>query len=183
MTAASSASHDQHPDPVVIEPDALKAFHRSFPTGVTVLTSTVDGSPQGISVNAFSSVSIDPPMVLVCVSRQSSFLDVVERTGTFAVNVLSDAQADIAMRFGRPGQGKFEGLDWTAAPAGSPWICGAIAKLEATTANTLDVGTHRILFGAVTSLETTDGGHPLIYRGGRMFRSDGLPEAVLANTG
>jgi flavin reductase (DIM6/NTAB) family NADH-FMN oxidoreductase RutF len=183
MTASNTAPHDEQPHAAAIAPDALKAFHRSFPTGVTVLTSMVDRSPQGISVNAFSSVSIDPPMVLVCVSRQSSFLGVVDRTGTFAVNVLSDVQADIAMRFGRPGQDKFDGLDWTSAPAGSPWISGAVAKLEATTAKTLDVGTHRILFGAVTSLETTDGGHPLIYRGGRMFRSDGLPEAFLANTG
>jgi flavin reductase (DIM6/NTAB) family NADH-FMN oxidoreductase RutF len=183
MTVNDTAPQDRQRDAVIVQPDALKAFHRLFPTGVTVLTSTVGGTPQGISVNAFSSVSIDPPMVLVCVSRQSSFLDVVDRTGTFAVNVLSDAQADIAMRFGRPGQNKFDGLDWTSAPAGSPWISGAIAKLEATTAETLDVGTHRILLGAVTALETTDCGHPLIYRGGRMFRSDGLPEAVLAGTG
>jgi flavin reductase (DIM6/NTAB) family NADH-FMN oxidoreductase RutF len=180
MTSSNTAQRDGLPGATDVLPEALKAFHRSFPTGVTVLTSTVDGSPQGISVNAFSSVSIDPPMVLVCVSQQSSFLRVVDRAGTFAVNVLSHEQASIAMRFGRPSDDKFKSLDWAPAPSGSPWIAGAIAKLEATTAQTLDVGTHRILFGAVTSLEITDG-HPLIYRGGRMFRSDGLPEAVLAN--
>jgi len=163
-----------------IEPDALKAFHRAFPTGVTVLTSAIDDVPHGIAVNAFSSVSIDPPMVLVCVSRRSSFLHVVESAGMFAVNVLSDEQAGIAVRFGRPGMDKFESLDWAPAPSGSPWLSGAVAKLEATTAQTLDVGTHRIIFGAVTSLEITEG-HPLIYRDGRMFRSDSLPEAMFVS--
>ena len=163
-----------------ITPDSLKGFHRSFPTGVTVVSSAIDDVPFGIAVNAFSSVSIDPPVVLVCVSRKSSFIRVLEQTNRFAVNVLSEEQSDVAMRFGRPGDDKFDGVDWTPAPAGSPWISGAIAKLEATHIQTIEMGTHLICLGEVAAVDMAEG-YPLIYRDGQMFQSKGLTEAVLVS--
>lgn len=162
-----------------VTPDRLKGFHRSFATGVTILTSIHGDTPAGIAVNAFSSVSIDPAIVLVCVSQRSSFLDVIDRTRTFGVNVLSEDQSALAMRFGRPGPNKFDAVAWTTAPNGSPWIAGAAARLEATFTQFLDAGTHRICLGAVTAIDLDDR-HPLIYRDGRMFQSGRLSEATLA---
>jgi flavin reductase (DIM6/NTAB) family NADH-FMN oxidoreductase RutF len=145
-----------------------------FATGVTILTCQApDGRPVGLTVNAFASVSLDPPLVLVCIDGGSQSLPAFEAAGAFAVNVLRAGQEDVAWRFTLRDGELFEGTvveTW----AGAPILGGCVANFECVVHQAFDAGDHRVLIGRVEKMRFEAGAAPLLFLGSR-FRE--LPEA------
>lgn len=147
----------------------------SFASGVTVVTTVrPDGSPVGMTVSAFSSLSADPPLVLVCVARSAYSHPVFESCPTFAVSVLNGNQDELARRYATAGGEKFKDEDTEFGSVGDvPLIRGALASLECETYEVLPGGDHSILLGLVSSV-TYRPGTPLVnYRGVLGSFSDG----------
>ena len=124
-----------------------------FVTGVTVVT-TLDGDrPQGITVNALSSVSLDPPLVMVALDRRRFITPTVRRERRFAVNVLGEGQQALSDCFAgapvTPGRGDFCGAAWTPGETGLPLLDGAIAMLECSVVDTYSAGDHDLFIGQV----------------------------------
>jgi flavin reductase (DIM6/NTAB) family NADH-FMN oxidoreductase RutF len=119
----------------------------TFPTGVTVVaTSDGDGGPLGLTVNSFTSVSLEPPLVLVCIDHESRSHDPIVAAGRFTVSVLSASQADVAVRFASdPSEGRFDDIGWSTAPSGHPVIEGATAWLDCALEKVIEAGDHSIL--------------------------------------
>jgi flavin reductase (DIM6/NTAB) family NADH-FMN oxidoreductase RutF len=137
---------------VAINPRELRRALGSFPTGVTIV-STVDesGTPWGFTANSFTSVSLDPPLVLICVAKTAGSCPVFAGSGRFAVNILADEQREISMLFATPGQDRFSSISWSTRATGSPIIDGVVAWLDCVTHSQLEVGDHWVLFGRVVA--------------------------------
>ena len=144
--------------------DRFRTVMGHFATGVTVVT-TLDGDrPEGITVNALSSVSLDPPLIMVALDRRRFITPIVRRTGRFAVNVLGEGQQHLSDCFAGapvvPGRETFCGAPWLPGEAGLPLLVGAIATLECAVVDTYPAGDHDLFIArvdAVTNLER----HPL----------------------
>ncbi len=137
-----------------------------FATGVTVVTSVgADGQPVGTTANAVSSLSLDPPLVLVCFDRSSETLDAVRAHGAFAVNVLGARQQHLSANFARRGlAAAWDGVRHRRGRTGSPRLEGVIATLECTVEHRLDGGDHEIIVGRVREVETSgDDAAPLVF--------------------
>lgn len=138
----------------------------AFPTGVTIVT-TVDqeGNPRGLTCNAFSSVSADPPMLLVCLDRRSTTLEAVHDTGRFVVNFLAAKRGLISDRFAGKHPDKFGGIRWEEAGNGMPiLIDDAIAYAACTVIQTLSAGDHEIVIGSVEEVQPPAASNePLVY--------------------
>ena len=146
---------------------ALKRAFGAYPTGVTVVTTFEGGEPRGFTANSFTSVSIDPPLLLVCHSNRAGSAGAFRAARGFAVNVLAADQEAMAMRFAKPGDNKFAGLDWRAGEGG-PILPGVAAWLDCAHHATHPGGDHAILVGRV--LDHEDGGRdPLAYWRGRFY--------------
>ena len=140
----------------------------SYPTGVTVVTARdPEGDPFGLTVNSFTSVSLDPPLVLVCVNADASSHDALMEAGSFAVSILSRGQDPVATRFAtQPSEGRFEDVDWDENALGDPVIRGAAAWLACQPHRIHPGGDHSIVVGEVVAVEDA-GGEPLAYHRGR----------------
>ena len=124
-----------------IDPRALRDAFGVFPTGVTVVTTIApDGTPCGFTANSFTSVSLDPPMLLVCPGRFLSTFSVFERCAVFAVSVLAEGQEDISNTFARYKGDRFAVTDWTPNAQGAPLISGAAARFSCRTEQTIAAG-------------------------------------------
>jgi flavin reductase (DIM6/NTAB) family NADH-FMN oxidoreductase RutF len=155
------------------DPQAVKAFHRCFVTGVTVVTVIDDDQPRGLAVNAFASVSLDPPLVMVCIARSAKTYEAFFRSETFGVNLLAADQVDVARRFAVSGGDKFAGLDWEPGPYGSPMLRGGMAFLEARLESRIEAGTHVLFVGRVLDAQA-NASEPLIYWDGQLWHPDRL---------
>lgn len=135
--------------------DLRNAFG-TFMTGVTVVTShTAEDEPLGFTANSFTSVSLDPPMVLVCLANTSQNYDALVNGEGFAVNILSEHQIEISNTFARPVEDRFASVDWHKGPAGSPVIDGVSAWFDCKMYKTVDAGDHVILIGLVQAFDST----------------------------
>jgi flavin reductase (DIM6/NTAB) family NADH-FMN oxidoreductase RutF len=126
---------------------------RRFPTGVTVVA-VADGAgePWGLTVSSFTSVSLDPPLVLVCIDRTSNTHDRIVEAPGFGISVLAAGQAAVATRFAvDPPEGRFDQIDWEAGPVGYPVIEGAAAWLQCDLHDVLPGGDHSIILGRVSA--------------------------------
>ena len=148
-----------------------------FATGVTVVTATVDGEHHAMTCNSFTSVSLDPVLVLFCPEKVARFHDVVLSAGQWAVSVLGQSQEGASRLFarrGRPLQDQFAGIDHTYGPlTGAVVLDGALASLECRTVSTADAGDHTVVIGEVLGLGVPDpDADPLLYYEGsyRSFR-------------
>lgn len=140
-----------------------------FATGVTVITSRHDGADHGATASAVSSVSLDPPSLLVCLNRAAVTESAVRESGTFVVNILRENQGELAMRFaGRHGE-KFAGLEVARSMAGDPVLPGTLARVECRVRDAVTGGTHTVFIGEVQRAEAT-AGDPLAYFRGRFGR-------------
>jgi flavin reductase (DIM6/NTAB) family NADH-FMN oxidoreductase RutF len=137
-----------------VDPDVFREVMASVPAPVTVVTTLADGRPHGSTVSSFASLSLDPPMVLVALDRDSRVLHGLRRTGRFAVNVLSSGQAGLALTFARRGDGRFDDVPWSLC-AGLPRLPGAAAWLACELDGIAAGGDHRIAMGRVTQAEHT----------------------------
>ena len=149
----------------------LRRALRCFVTGVTVVTGlSGDGALVGMTANSFTSVSFEPPLVLVCLACQSRSYSSLVESGRFAVNVLSEAQADIARAFAVQGGDRSEICRWHLTDRGYPVLEQHHAALECRLEREHKSGDHAILVGAVEALSVRNSeGAPLVFYGGRLF--------------
>jgi flavin reductase (DIM6/NTAB) family NADH-FMN oxidoreductase RutF len=141
-----------------------------FATGVAVITARRDGADYGLTASAVASLSLEPPMLLVCLNRSSVTHGALQAAGAYGVNVLTDEQAEIAIRFAGTDRGsKFSGLRVHYGPLGQPLLSDALARLECRVTETVSGGTHTVFLGAVAHAEATPGS-PLTYFRGRFGR-------------
>ncbi len=138
-----------------------------FPTGVAVVSARADGSALwGLTVNSFTSVSLEPPLILVCIHRRAAAHDKLIAAERFAISMLAEDQADVARRFAaEPAETRFEGVAWRNAPDGSPILDGAAAWLECVTSGVMPGGDHSIVLGRVIASASSDCGALLFLRG------------------
>lgn len=137
------------------------------PTGVTVVTTRgLDGGPLGLTVNSFTSVSLDPALVLVCIGRASASRDALLAAGAFVVNVLSASQSGLAVRFAAdPSAGRFDGVAWRPGPGGAPVLSGVAAWLACSLEIAYEAGDHSVLVGRVDAAEAGTEPSLVFYRG------------------
>ena len=142
----------------------------AFATGVTVVTTRGEEHAYGMTANAFSSVSLDPPLILVCVINPSEGAEHITRNGVFAVNILSVDQEPLSRYFAsrdRPkGRDAFRDVPHRFAASGSPILEGSAAFMDCRLHTTHEAGDHLIFIGEVLELEVQDGGTPLVFHGG-----------------
>jgi 3-hydroxy-9,10-secoandrosta-1,3,5(10)-triene-9,17-dione monooxygenase reductase component len=159
-----------------------------FVTGITVVTTVSDeqggAQPWGTTVNAFSSVSLDPPLVLIAIGKERSIRPVLARTGRFAVNILAEGSQELSDCFsGAPSalpRSAFCDAEFRSGRAGMPILEAAIAYLECDIERTRDAGDHTIYIGRVTDLGTTDVAEfPLLYYRRRYLRIERAEESEL----
>ena len=115
------------------------------------VVTTVDGEGQavGFTANSFTSVSLDPPLLLVCIANRSSSLDAFLAADGFSVNILSAAQEDLSRRFAAPGEDRFAGVAWRPGPAGNPVLSGCCGWFDCRSHKRVVAGDHTILIGKV----------------------------------
>lgn len=142
-------------DPSLLkDPRALRNAFGTFLTGVTVVTTKdAQGAPIGFTANSFTSVSLDPPLVLVCLANTSSNYDAFANCNDFAVNVLSEAQIDVSNTFARPAEDRFATVEWGYGPNGSPILGEVTAWFDCAMSQRLDAGDHLVLIGEVKAFD------------------------------
>lgn len=135
-------------------PRALRNAFGTYMTGVTVVTAQDDdGKPLGFTANSFASVSLEPPLVLICLANSSSNYSTFARTSKFAVNILSEAQIEVSNTFARPVEDRFAVVDWQPGPNGSPILDGVSSWFDCEIFKTVDAGDHLILIGEVKAFD------------------------------
>ncbi|MDH3468266.1 MAG: flavin reductase family protein [Gammaproteobacteria bacterium] len=133
--------------------DLRRAFG-AFATGVTIVTAVdVEGRTHGFTANSFTSVSLDPPLVLVCIAKTARGFDTFIECPHFAVNILSEEQREASAVFATAGAEKFAAIEWQAKSTGSPVLDGVAAWLDCVMHNTVDAGDHVILIGRVVAYD------------------------------
>ncbi|MBI2216161.1 MAG: flavin reductase family protein [Candidatus Rokubacteria bacterium] len=159
----------------MIPPADFRHVLSHFASGVTVVTTTdTDGRPTGLTASAFTSVSLEPPLVLVCVDHKSQTYPALLERGRFAVNILAADQQDVSRRFASTRLDKFDTVPHHVGDLGLPLIDGALARLECTTVSTHVEGDHTIFVGAVERAGA-GAGDPLLYYRGRYEQLRGEP--------
>lgn len=153
--------------------ETMKRVNRQFVTGVTVVTVSDEGTPRGLAVNAFASISLEPPTVMVAVQHSSSTHDCLFPARHLAINILSIDQLDVVGRFAVKSDDKFAGLDWTAGPFGSPLIARSAARMEVEIRERLQASTHTVFMCRVVHAEVTNR-DPMIYSAGAFFHGGTL---------
>jgi flavin reductase (DIM6/NTAB) family NADH-FMN oxidoreductase RutF len=168
MTSTRAAEAEHAP---AVDVSAFRQAMGSFPTGVTVVTVACDdGGVHGMTVNSFSSVSLDPMLVLVCISQTSRGAGLIERAGAFTVNVLSAGQQDLSRWFAsrhRPtGREMFDGVPFEPGATGCPVLADAAASFECRLEQSHRAGDHLIVLGRVVALVHRPQLAPLIFHAG-----------------
>lgn len=141
-----------------IDPKALRNALGAFITGVTVITThEEDGTPRGFTANSFTSVSLDPPLILACIANTASSFPVFSERSHFAVNILAESQKDVSGVFASKKPDKFDQVEWHRGSTGSPLLAGSVSTLDCTVHERIQSGDHLILVGRVVDFEyTTD---------------------------
>ncbi|KAF0114583.1 MAG: CaiB/BaiF family protein [Rhodobacteraceae bacterium] len=168
------------------DPKALRNAFGAFATGVTVITTRQpDGTPRGFTANSFTSVSLDPPLLLVCLAKTAHSADVFATAPHFAVNILAEDQKAVSGLFASRAPDKFDQCAWTAGLDDMPMIDGALAQFSCARHALVDAGDHLILIGRVLDFATAEG-QPLGYFRGNYFSiglEKDLAEAAAAAKG
>lgn len=137
-----------------------------FATGVAI-AATADpatGAPHGMTINSFTSVSMEPPMVLICVDRAAGLLGIFEAAGHYGLSFLTVDQKALSSRFARRGEDRFSGIEFVTGSTGVPLIPGALAHLECRIRSVVPAGDHAVLIGEVVFADIHSGS-PLLYFG------------------
>jgi flavin reductase (DIM6/NTAB) family NADH-FMN oxidoreductase RutF/ADP-ribose pyrophosphatase YjhB (NUDIX family) len=148
----NNSRRDAGPGPAV-DVQELRRTLSAFVTGVTVVT-TVDaeGRPRGMTANSFTSVSLDPPLVLVCIASTAGSFTAFSESRSFAINILAEGQEELANRFASKRPDKFTGLDWSGPTTGAPVLGKSLAWLDCTVHRRSIAGDHMILIGRVEDI-------------------------------
>ncbi len=151
--------------------DLRQAFGQ-FATGVTIVTALGPGDePIGVTANSFSSVSLDPPMILWSLAVSAMSRRVFERAEHFCVHVLTAAQRELSERFACRGEDKFSGVAWAPGPQAVPMLEEYVARFHCITKHRLTVGDHIVIIGEVLKYDKTDS-RPLVFHGGQYAMTD-----------
>lgn len=144
----------------------LRDAFGTFMTGITVVT-TLDpqGNPIGFTANSFSSVSLEPPLLLVSIAKSSLNYGVFAEAGGFAINVLAETQKDVSNTFARPVEDRFSNLGWTTGPNGAPILDGVSAWFDCTLHQLVEAGDHAILIGRIEAFDAGNAPGLGYYRG------------------
>ncbi|MBI1958268.1 MAG: flavin reductase family protein [Candidatus Rokubacteria bacterium] len=161
----------------MLGPEEFRRVLGCFASGVTVITTwDPQGCPTGLTASAFSSVSLNPPLVLVCVAHTSQSYPALRASERFAVNILGADQEAISQRFAAPpgtnGSNKFDGIRYAPGTLGLPMLEGALAQLECSTVHAYPGGDHTIFVGQVEAArcQPGSGAEPLLYYRGQYGR-------------
>jgi len=147
-------------------PNDLRQALRQFASGVTIVTAECEGEQYGITVSAFSSISLDPPIIMVSINSASQLADMIARSEHFAVHILSAGQEELSARFANSATGseKYRELQVTPGRSGAPMLEGMLAVFDCVLDQTLLVGTHTLMFGRVVhATSLPEPGDPLLY--------------------
>src|SRR5580704_11983567 len=146
-----------------IGPDLYRRACAQFATGVTVITVLDEkGHPHGMTVNSFTSVSLDPPLVLVSIDLRNAILGHFISSSWFAINILAEHQEQLSRRFSSPAENRFIDVNWHAGVSGTPILDGVLAHLECSVVQTFEAGDHTVLVGEVRQAGYVEG-KPLVY--------------------
>lgn len=160
------SDYQKRRDLPTVEADKLRQALRHFASGVTIVTAEHDGVRYGITVSAFASVSLQPPIVMVSLGNNSSLVEMVLESEHFAVHILSADQQDLSHRFATAStaEEKFDGLEYEKGPSGAPTLRSSLAVIDCVLDQSLIVGTHTVMFGRVVHASSSEApGSPLIY--------------------
>jgi flavin reductase (DIM6/NTAB) family NADH-FMN oxidoreductase RutF len=150
-----------------IDKDVFRRACAKFATGIVVTTVIgKDGGPHGLTANSFTSVSLSPPLVLVCIDGASSVATHFRSSSYYGINILGEHQRHVSNRFCQKGQDRFAGVQWSRGKTGVPLLPGAIGALECAVTDKVEAGDHVILIGKVVQGVWHEG-KPLVY-----FNSD-----------
>jgi len=151
-----------------VDPDLFRAAVGSFPTGVAIVTCVDEtGAPRGLTTNAFTSVSLDPPLVLVCIDRTSQTLPALVAARAFCINFLAAERAPLAKQFATKSTEKFAGVRWepSDAASGAPMLIDdSIAVVACTIIHHLDAGDHVLVLGNVEDARAHPGAPLMFFR-------------------
>ncbi|MGI8812098.1 MAG: flavin reductase family protein [Pyrinomonadaceae bacterium] len=150
-----------------VDPDEFRLVLSRFASGVTVVTACdATGHPHGITVSAFCSVSLSPPLILVSIEKAAGSHDAIKGSGSFVVNILRESQRELSEHFALPINGKFASVEHRTGTGGIPVLSGTLGALECRLRNDYDGGDHTIFVGEVEDSSVEDGEPLLYYRGG-----------------
>lgn len=155
-----------------VDPQTFRRAMGQFASGVTVVTTAGNGQTYGVTASAFTSLSLDPPLVIVCLAKALSVHNAIEERGVFAVNMLGAHQLDFGLRFAglEPEvTDRFTGIDWRKAPSGAPLLPDCLAWIDCRLWNVCAGGDHTIFVGEVQDAGVSDHDQPLLYHN-RLWR-------------
>jgi 3-hydroxy-9,10-secoandrosta-1,3,5(10)-triene-9,17-dione monooxygenase reductase component len=171
---------------VTVDATAIRRVLGHFCSGVTIITAVLDGRPVGFTCQSFASLSLDPPMVTFAASRTSTSWPKVRQAGTFCVNVLSDAHAEVSDTFARSGTDKFAGVQWRPSRHGTPVLNGVVAFVDCRIWAEYDGGDHIIVAASVLDLAADSTRRPLLFHRGRYGlqgpEADGINRPPVSST-
>jgi 3-hydroxy-9,10-secoandrosta-1,3,5(10)-triene-9,17-dione monooxygenase reductase component len=164
------------PPAPVVDPARMRDVLGHFASGVTVVTAVADSGPIGFTCQAFSSLSLEPPLVVFAPARTSRTWPRLREMGHFCVNVLAEDQTALSRTFARSGTDKFDGVPWTASPHGDPVLRDVVAWIDCALWAEYDGGDHTIAVARVQDLGADPGRRPLLFhRGTYGFLEERLP--------
>ncbi len=155
---------------MTLDPKQYRDIIGQFATGVTVVTTAVDGWLHGMTANAITSVSLDPLLLLVCVDKEAHTHDHLSRAGAFTVNILAESQQDVSNTFAtsnKPEDGRLQGIEYRLGANGAPIIEGCLSHIECEVTERTDGGDHTIFIGQVLAAETYHAAPPLLFYQGQ----------------
>ena len=152
--------------PRIVDPQAMREVMGHFASGVTVVTAVTDGSPIGFTCQSFSSLSLDPPLVVFAPGRSSRTWPQLRAIGRFCINVLAEGQDAVSQNFARSGVDKFDGVPWRPSAHGSPVLDDVVAWIDAELWAEYDGGDHTLAVARVLDLGADPRRRPLLYHRG-----------------
>jgi len=166
-------SHDTNLSSIAITDAALRKLRGLFASGVTAVTTALDGRLHGVTVSAFTAVSLDPPLVLISLANETTSRDMIAESGLFAVNLLSDDQEFLSERFAARApivNEEFEGVPYHVEATGAPILEGSLAWYDCRVVATHAGGDHTLFVGHVEAVGFDESRRPLLYFANRYAR-------------
>jgi 4-nitrophenol 2-monooxygenase / 4-nitrocatechol 4-monooxygenase, reductase component len=164
-----SLSSTNQAQPRLVDRERFRSVIGHFASGVTIITARHEGIDYGLTASAVSSLSLDPPMLLVCVNKTSNTQKAITQSQVFAVNILREHQSEVARQFATSHPDKFRGMSVSYGELGVPLLDDALAIIECRVTEEVVGGTHSIFLAEVQSAQAVEG-MPLTYFRGRMGR-------------
>ena len=161
---------------MTVDKDLFRLVAGSFASGVTVITTGRDGNYHGMTASSFSSLSLDPPLILVCFDLTAATLAAVDETGAYVVNILGSQQEQLSRQFASRGAHSLDDVPYVLGELGIPVLHDSLAHFECRVARRHLEGDHVILVGEVVAGAVDQGDDPLLYFRGSYRRLDALPD-------